>query len=194
MTVATQTTISRDAQCIVRAIAGEKSAFRELVDEYGALVWNFIYRMTQNSEMADDLTQEVFVKVYRKLESFDRRRPFKPWLLRIASNTTISELRRKNKVISINAMEENNPAFELGDTSEAADTAQIVEERLSASLILEAISALDPRYRQVLLLRYKEQLSYEEIAEATGIPLNTVRTWLRRGREALKQKVRGLLD
>lgn len=194
MTVATNTTISRDAERILRVIAGEEKAFRELVDEYGGLVYNFIRRMTQNPEMADDLTQEVFVKAYRKLDSFDRARPFKPWLLRIASNTAISELRRRNRVVSITMMEEDNPVFEVQDTSEMADTARIVEEKLSSQVILQAISALDPRYRQVLLLRYKEQLSYEEIAEATGTPLNTVRTWLKRGREALRQQVRGLLE
>ncbi len=194
MTVTANTTISRDAERILRTIAGEEKAFRELVDEYGGLVYNFIFKMTRNPEMADDLTQEIFVKAYRKLDSFDRTRPFRPWLLRIASNTTFSELRRRNKVVSISTLEEENPVFEVQDTSETADTARIVEERLSSRLVLDAISALDPRYRQVLLLRYREQLSYEEIAEVTGAPLNTIRTWLRRGREALRQQVRGLLD
>jgi RNA polymerase sigma-70 factor (ECF subfamily) len=134
------------------------------------------------------MAQEAFVKVYSNLKSFDRARPFKPWLLRIASNAAISELRRQSKVVSLNAMEEEG-AWHEADFQQTEDTLTSLERQLSGEEVAKAMAKLDEKYRSVLLLRYQQDLRYEEIAESLELPLNTVRTRIKRGLEKLKATI-----
>lgn len=165
--------------------------FRELVSRYAGLVFNMTYRMTNNRELSEEITQDTFVKTYQHLAKFDTSKTFKPWLLRIASNTTISELRRRSNkqqssVVSMSALEEDG--WQLPD--QVSDSQQVVLERqLADSEILALLNTLDEKYRQVLVLRYLKDLSYEEVSESLGIPLNTVRTWIRRGLESLRTEL-----
>jgi RNA polymerase sigma-70 factor (ECF subfamily) len=185
-----------DAELITQAVTGDTRAFRQLVERYTPIVYNFVYRMTQNAELSDDMTQEVFVKVFKNLTSFEASRPFKPWLLRIASNTTVSALRKQSggkseqagsQVVSLDALQEEMPGKEWGgSTRSCEDPAHQAEVRELGHRVERALYGMESNYRQVLLLRYQEDLSYEEIAETLGVPINTVRTWIKRGRDRLK--------
>jgi RNA polymerase sigma-70 factor (ECF subfamily) len=176
-----------DADLIRRTLQnGQSKAFRLLMERYLPLVYNHLYRMTQNHELSEEMTQDAFVKVYTHLASFDTERSFKPWLLRIASNAAISALRKHaNRTVSLSEMEENTgfdpPSGHAGD-----DPAMALEEQFTSEVVLAEVGKLDEKYRIPILLRYQADYKYEEVAEATGLPLNTVRTRLKRGLEKLK--------
>ncbi|WP_373533485.1 RNA polymerase sigma factor [Vampirovibrio sp.] len=178
-----------DAELIERAVKGDQKAFSQLVNRYLPLVYNYLYRMTQNHEVSEEMAQEAFVKAYQNLKSFDQSRNFKPWILRIASNAAISQIRKQSRLVSLNALEEEGVWGEAEhQTSE--DIVTQLERKLSAQEVLKALGTLDDKYRQALLLRYQQELSYEEIADALGIPLNTVRTWIKRGMDKLRNEVK----
>lgn len=181
---------TKDAELVASSRNGDARAFARLVNRYLPMVYNTLYRMTQNHELSEEMAQEAFVKAYSHLDSFDLERgSFKPWILRIATNAAVSELRKQSKVISLNALEESGnwgeSEHQVGETMES-----ILERRLSSEEVMQALQKLDAKYRQALILRYQNDLSYEEVAQAMNIPLNTVRTWIKRGLEKLKNEVK----
>lgn len=178
-----------DAELVERAVQGDEKAFSTLVNRYLSLVYNYLYRMTQNHEVSEEMAQEAFVKAYRNLKSFDRNRSFKPWILRIASNAAISQMRKQSRVVSLNAMQEDG-AWDESQHQQAEDIVVQLERKLSSEEVMKALENLDEKYRQAILLRYQQELSYEEIADALGIPLNTVRTWIKRGMDKLRNEVK----
>jgi RNA polymerase sigma-70 factor (ECF subfamily) len=178
-----------DSELIESSLLGNQKAFGQLVNRYLPQVYNFLYRMTQNADTSEEIAQEAFVKAFRNIKSFDRSRPFRPWILRIASNAAVSELRKQSKIVSLNALEEDG-AWSEADHQKDEDIVVSLERKLSNEEVMKAMEQLDVKYRQVLLLRYQQELSYEEIAQALEIPLNTVRTWIKRGLEKLKNEVK----
>jgi RNA polymerase sigma-70 factor, ECF subfamily len=192
MTIATSPTshlLPSDSDLIGLAAAGDGKAFNQLVRRYLPMVYNYLYRMTGNHEVSEEMAQEAFVKAYKNLKGFDRARPFKPWILRIASNAAVSELRKQSKVVSLNALEEDGH-WQEADFGRGEDTVTVLERKLASEEVMRGISKLDEKYRQVLLLRYQHDFSYEEISETMQVPLNTVRTWLKRGLDKLKYQVK----
>lgn len=178
-----------DAELVELALRGDQKAFSKLVNRYLSLVYNYLFRMTQNHEVSEEMAQEAFVKAYQNLKGFDRARSFKPWILRIASNAAISHLRKQSRVVSLNALEEEGHWGEAEhQTSE--DVVVQLERKLSTEEVLKALGHLDEKYRQAILLRYQQELSYEEIAQALNTPLNTIRTWIKRGMDKLKNEVK----
>lgn len=177
-----------EAALIRRAQAGDTRAFSQLVADWLPLLYPFLLRMTGDAEQAEDLCQETFIKVFRHLRGFDARRRFKPWLFRIAVNTAKSAFRARHGALV--PMEE---AFLDADPA-APDQTQALECRLNGELALQALMRLDIRYRQALWLRYQEELSYDEVADVMAIPLNTVRTRIRRGLDALRRELTGVLN
>lgn len=187
----------QDVAWVTRCRTGDARAFRELVAHYTPLVYRVLYRLLGQAgqlsalqNQAEDLTQEVFIKVFQHLNSYDTERPLKPWLLRIATNTAMSELRRTQTVVSLHEYEEAghelNQEGRMGHDATAISDLQLFEDRDRVS---RAMAKLSARYRGILLLRYVEDLPYEDIATTLNIPLNTVRTWLKRSREQLKQSI-----
>lgn len=175
-----------------------QKAFREIIRRYNGLVYHFAYNMTHQSEMSEEITQDTFLKVHQNIHRFDNKRVFKPWLMRIASNTAISALRKEQnkQTVSIDVLAEQG--FQLSDLEQlstqqqpsSTDVNQMEkqeEQTQSKEQIQNALEQLDEKYRQVLVLRYMQEFSYEDISQSLGIPLNTVRTWLRRGLEQFKK-------
>ncbi|MBY0450362.1 MAG: RNA polymerase sigma factor [Cyanobacteria bacterium] len=167
-------------------------AFRQLLTRYQTPVYHYIYRLCREESWAAELTQDVFLQCYRKLDLFDEHRTFKPWLFRIATNITLSALRKQRPTVSLSALQEE-PTWKEPVSLIQEDHASTVDQKMqnqeTIEVIQQALSQLDPKYRSVLLLRYNEDFSYEEMAESLKVPLNTVRTWLKRAREALKKSV-----
>ena len=173
--------------------AKASAAFRQLLCRYQTAVYHYIGRICRDESLAAELTQEVFIQCYRKLDLFDQRRAFKPWLFRIATNITISALRKQRPTVSLTALQEEvtwREPVSLIQEDHANHVDQHMENQETIKAIQKALNKLDPKYRTVLLLRYNEDFSYEEIAETMTVPLNTVRTWVKRSREALKQSLR----
>ncbi len=185
-----------DEEAIDRVLAGDRDAFAVLVDRHGARVHAVILRMVGDPAAAEDLAQETLVKAYANLGSFRRGAAFSTWLHAIAVNQVRSEFRRRKSLkgrapLSLDAGSGEDgertgpPEPESREPGPSAD-AERVEE---AAAVHRALATLDEEYREAVVLRDLEGLSYEEIAAATGVPVGTVRSRIHRGRSAL----RGLL-
>ncbi len=179
-----------DAELVARYRAGEPEAFRELVNRHTPALYNLVYAFTGDRAESEHLTQETWLRVWSALARIQLDRPLKPYLLRVAINLCRTWAARKRMAwLSVDA-------DEIQDL--LADESEDVFERLSKSelqrCVRAAIEKLPPLYRTVLVLRYSEDLSYEEIAEALNLPLNTVRTHLRRAKAKLRELLSRELD
>ena len=176
-----------DLDLVQRALAGSQDAYRDLLLRYQRPVLSLIRRMVRNSSQAEDLAQEVFLKAFRALGSYDQGRKFSSWLFKIAHNTAIDQLRRKELVtVPLETPDQNEPDLVAMLPDASAETpAGRAERRDLAAAIEGAVASLKPLYREVVVLRYQEGLMYEEIAEVTGLPLGTVKTHLFRARKAM---------
>lgn len=174
-----------DSPTIKAALSGDPAAFALLVKEYQGLLYNVILRIVENREAASDLTQEAFLKSFRNLKQFDaeRARSFKPWLLRIGTNTALDHIRRQRPEDSLEMILEEEPQKEPASTRSVADE---VEDRLAVEELSLALSRLPLRYRQAFVLRYQHDLTYEEISKVMQENENTVRTLLFRAKDKLR--------
>ncbi|MBT9133757.1 MAG: ECF RNA polymerase sigma factor SigW [Firmicutes bacterium] len=175
------------ASLIKRAKRGEVSAFAELVDTYKDKIYAFLYRMTGNREDADDLAQEVFIRVYSNLHTFDQDMRFSPWLYRIAQNLAIDFLRKRKKTVYLDDQmgQDNDMSWQL--ESQAPGPEDVTQFHDFQTALETALRELAPMYRMVLLLRFAHDMSYEDIAKVTELPITTVKTRLHRARESLRQ-------
>jgi len=174
-----------DSQLVRLTISGDGKAYETLVRRYQKLVYNVLFQMVQSHEQAADLTQETFAKAYRGLKTFIDGASFKPWLLRIATNNCLNELRRKSQVVdSLEAMLEENPHAEPVSRE---NVEAMVEMRMTQQDLVKAMTQLTPSQRQIFVLRYSYDLSYEEISQTTGLPLTTIKPILFRVREKLRK-------
>ncbi|MFO7167397.1 MAG: sigma-70 family RNA polymerase sigma factor [Chloroflexota bacterium] len=173
-----------DIGLVERALAGDQLAFTQLMQRYAGAVFNLAYRMLGNAQDAEDASQEIFLRAYTRLESFDRARRFSTWLLSIASNYCIDRLRRQRMSwLTLDDVAYSLPSGERGPEAGALQR----EER---DRVQQALMRLPDNYRQVMVLRYWYDLSYDEIAEATGLTESTIKTRLFRGRNMLADALR----
>lgn len=181
-----------EAALVAEAIQGSELAFRTLVERYQRPVFSLVLRMVRDHGIAEDVTQEVFVKAWMALSRYDPRRRFASWLFKIASNAAIDQLRRKKlptTPIETSDTDQSSILDRIEDErSESPDT--LVKRRELSSALEAAVAALRPEYRLVVLLRFREELPYRDIAEATGMPLGTVKTNLRRARREIEERLR----
>jgi RNA polymerase sigma-70 factor (ECF subfamily) len=178
------------AQLAAAAAAGSQEAFRTLVLRHQDRVHRLVARMVRDAATAEDLTQETFLKAYRAIGSYDPRWKLGSWLLKIAHNTTIDHLRRQR--LDTRPLEGGADESSAGPIASLADgTLPDPEQRARGqALALDlqtAVSALEPAYRELVLLRFQEGLAYQEIAAITGLPLGTVKVRLHRGRKRLAE-------
>jgi len=177
-----------DADVVRRILAGEGDLFEVLVDRYRLRLFRFVQRYTNDAEDARDVTQDVFLKVYGALDSYDSRYKFSTWLFRIAGNAAIDHLRRRR----IRALPLELPADEEGserrvDPKETRpDPYEDLSRRRLRTALDEAIERLPDDYRELISLRHYGELPYEEIAELKRMPLGTVKNKLFRARQALR--------
>lgn len=166
-------------ELIDRCLGGDQKAMRELVDQYQALVYGLCFRMLGHRQDAEDITQEVFVRVFRSLERWDPERDFKPWLLAIAGNRCRSLLSTKRrKMVHAEFVEE------IPDRTPNQEAADNLSEEVQ--LALEEMRA---EYRQAFLLFHEQELSYIEIGAALDCPVGTVKTWVHRARKELIERL-----
>ena len=178
-----------ERELVRRCLARDERAYRELVRAYQTPVVNLAWRITGNADDAAEVAQETFIRVLRSLHTYDPERPLRSWLFKIASNLALDLIRRrKRRPIALEDLgDEDSPVLEAVDTGPAPDEALRVEwseERFSA-----LVGELPEHYRAILHLRYREEFSYEEIAETLEIPLGTVKVRLHRAHEGLRRKL-----
>jgi len=183
-----------EAELVAEALRGAEEAFREIVVRFERPVYSLIARMIQDPAAAEDLAQEVFLKAFRRLETYDPARKFSSWLFKIAHNTTIDHLRRHApETIPLEGgkdREEDRGGLAAVLADESTENPSSAAERRDMARSLErAIARLRPEYREAVVLFYIEGASYQEICEATDLPLGTVKTNLHRARKELAEEM-----
>jgi RNA polymerase sigma-70 factor (ECF subfamily) len=191
---------SAELQFIERLRAGEAAAFDHLVNERSADIYALLYRLTEDPEEARDLTQETFLQAFRSIAHFRGDADLRTWLYRIAVNQARNRWRwwrrrRRNVTVSLDATDETH---ELSLATRLADEqADDPEERTLAhereEILLAAVRTLARPYREAVVLRDVEGLSYEEVAATLEISVGTVKSRLSRGRTELRRKLEGSL-
>ncbi|MDB4907085.1 MAG: polymerase sigma factor, sigma-70 family [Gemmatimonadetes bacterium] len=177
-----------DAAVVASFLAGDERAFAVLVERYQTRLLNFIYRTIGDREKAEDLVQEVFIRVYRHLHRFDPSKKFSTWAYTIASNLAKNELRNRsrNPLVLFQTLssrnEDDDRPLQFEDTTSRPD--DLYRKRHLRALVEETVAQLPEHHRQVFVLRELEGKSYEEIAEITDCNLGTVKSRLNRARNA----------
>ena len=187
-----------DARVVQRHLGGDAQAFGMLVDRYQVRLLNFVNRTIGDRERAEDLVQEVFIRVFRHLHRFDQTKKFSTWIYTIASNLAKNELRNRsrNPLILFQTIKRNWEAdhrpLQFEDATARPD--DLYRKRFLKDAVEQCVSQLPEHHRVVFVLRELEGKSYEEIAEITGCNLGTVKSRLNRARNSFAQLIEPLIE
>ncbi|WP_135556843.1 RNA polymerase sigma factor [Paenibacillus cymbidii] len=176
--------LAPDEELVARVRQGDPDAFRQLVEKHQTFVYGIAQQVVQRRETAEDIAQEVFLRLYRTIAGYRGEARFTTWLYRIAANTAADYMRRQRRrpgTVLLDRVKEW-----LGDRREEPEAAVLRKERQVS--VQELLARLPEKYRLVLYLYHYRQLSYEEIGAICGLPVKTVETRLYRGRSMLKTK------
>ncbi|MEM1350124.1 MAG: sigma-70 family RNA polymerase sigma factor [Myxococcota bacterium] len=193
---------SNDLELVERARHGDRDAFRELVEKYQRKVYSICYGMLKDAESSLDVSQEVFIKVYRYLEKFNQKSSFYTWLYRITVNMCIDYIRKHSKVQRVEYDDRLSHDGAQGDEHILPSTLGLHPDKVYGrkelrEKMLEALETLSEKHRTILILREVEGLSYEEIADVLNISKGTVMSRLFHARryfqDAIKEYVQGEL-
>lgn len=165
-----------DEQLVVSYLKGDEESLAVLIKRYLKPIYNFVYKYAGNAQNAEDITQDVFVKMWRNLKKFKRQKNFKTWIFSIAKNTSIDFLRKKKTI-----------PFSEFDNEEGEDLQELIERRDLVSGLSVAINKLSPKYREVVFLRNNNDFTFQEIAKSLGESLNTIKSRYRRALATLKK-------
>jgi len=163
---------------LLQARAGDRAAFRAVVEATQKLAFNIAWRLTWNASDAEDAAQEIYLRLFRNFEQYDPAQPFLPWFRRLATNCVL------------NWKEKQRPAGELPE-SLAAPREPLRDPN---ARLQKAIRELPPEYQACITLKYLEDLGINEIAQSLQVPPGTVKTWLFRARELLMQKLKPYVE
>ncbi len=171
-----------DEEIASRVQSGDKEAFGEVIDRYEKTLCAFIFKMLGDRENCADALQETFLKAYKNINSFDSKRKFSSWIYRIAHNEAVTHYRK------------NRQQVVLDDNIEVANddnNAEVIQKKLDLEeqkkLLDKALLSIPLKYREVILFRFYEDKSYEEISEIMHVPVNTIGTYLSRGKQEIKK-------
>lgn len=173
-----------DIELVERHRCGDAQAFDEVYARFGEMVFNLALRLSGNYEEAADLTQEVFLRIYRHLASFGGRSTLKTWIFRIALNHCRDRLSRWRPLTQ--PIGENTDEGELAFPDPARGPEDLAVAAAEQRRVADGLSRLPEAFREAVILRDLEGLSYEEIAEVLGVRIGTVRSRIARGREQLR--------
>jgi RNA polymerase sigma-70 factor (ECF subfamily) len=170
---------SDEATLVRRCLKGNSEAIRELVDRFQTAVYGLCVRLLNHRHDAEDVTQEVFLRVFRSLRTWDPSRPLKPWIMSITVNrcrTWLSQRARRPEAVEY--------LHDIALAPAADDAAELRRE------IQAALNDLRPEFREVFILFHEQGQSYDEMAATLGCPLGTVKTWLHRARQEVLERLR----
>jgi RNA polymerase sigma-70 factor (ECF subfamily) len=179
---------ANDRELVATAVNGFDGSFEELVRRYQRPIAAYVYRMVGNYESALDLTQEIFIKVYNSLSRYRAEFKFSTWIYKIAHNAAVDYLRRSSTREQSLVAGTESDSFELPIESSHLTPEQESERKERRGEIESVVRALPANYRELIILRHSQDLSYEEIVEVTGLPLGTVKNRLFRAREMMRQQ------
>ena len=180
-------TREEEARIIRRVLDGDTDAFEWIVTEYQRNVYNLALRMVRNSEDAQDMAQEAFIKAYSSLSGFRGDSRFSVWLYRIVSNVCLDFLRKqgKNQTVSLTADEDDGDDAQLDIADSSASPETLLERKMTREAVARGLDTLSPDMRQILLLREMQGLSYDEIGQTLGLEAGTVKSRIFRARKKL---------
>ena len=168
-----------DKELILAIRDGDISAYEELVQRYQQVLFGFVLRILHDEAASQDVVQDSLVKIYRYIDSIDPEKKFSTYVFEIAKNEAFSILRKKKRIIPLETIED------------IEDTESFFEQYLQkdqSQQVRDVVQSLEKKYSMVLSMYYFENQSYEEIAKNLNLPINTIRTHLRRAKEAFKKK------
>ena len=177
--------MEQDQELLNRCLAGEDYAWEALLRNYTRKIYNLCYRFTGRVEEAEDVTQEVFIKVFQTLKSYDAAQgSFSTWLNRVARNHLVDHYRRTRKERATSSLEDELPRAEENSSPHMEPTGQL-ESRERREILQLALDKLSPDLREAVILRDLHDLDYEEIAMVLKVPQGTVKSRINRGRMEL---------
>ena len=182
-----------DLDIIRGCLAGDERSYRELLARYPARVYGLALRMVRQSQDAEDVTPETFVRVFRHLDRYDLGRPFGAWVFTIASRLCIDHIRRRRlapvSLFQADPGSDDERMIDIEDPEKRPD--EVAQHGEEERRVQDLIDTLPPHYRIVVMLRHQQDMSYEEIAEALSLPLGTVKARIHRARAQLAQRIQG---
>jgi len=178
-----------DKKLIQDFLRGDEESFAVLVNRYLRMTYNFLYQITKDKNIIDDLTQETFLKAWKYIKKFDTEKNFKTWLFTIAKNTAFDYFKKKKTTpfAFFETEEGYNKLEKIVDTEK--DLEEIIGKKELEKELDNKLEKISPVYRIVLILRYKDGFSIQEIAEILGKPQNTVKSQHQRALLALKKEL-----
>ena len=173
------------------ALNGDQQAFAEIVELYKDKIYHLGYRMLSNRHEAEDVVQETFLRVFKSLDRFDPNQKFSTWIYRIATNLCIDRLRKRKATYSLDADMNDQDGLDGYSLIPSDDRTPESELMISETkqLIYDAIESLPAKYKSVMVLRYLQDLSLQEISDVLGMPVTTIKTRVHRGRDFLRKKL-----
>jgi RNA polymerase sigma-70 factor (ECF subfamily) len=186
---------SLEARLSRSALKGDQQAFAELVGLYQDKLYHMAYRMLYNRQEAEDVVQETFLRVYKNLDRYDETMKFSTWIYRIATNLCIDRIRKRKPSYSLDAESNDHEGLD-GYSMIPSDNRTPESETLLSETqrtIHQAIETLPAKYKSVMVLRYLQDLSLQEIGEVLDMPVTTVKTRVHRGREFLRKRLENKL-
>ena len=177
-----------DNNLISQYLKGDAKSLDFLIERYIKIIYGFVFKNVGSVADAEDITQEVFVKVWKNIKKFDLEKNFKPWIFQIAKNTSIDFLRKK-KTIPFSRFENEKGQNPLVDNI-AATPVNIIGNLSDKKVLLAGISGLTDKEQKIINLRHTDGLSFREIAESSGESVNTVKSRYRRGMMNLRKNIK----
>jgi RNA polymerase sigma factor (sigma-70 family) len=180
-----------DAELVQQILAGNENAFRYLVANHQRLVLHIVGRVVKQQEDVEDICQEVFMKVFRKIKKFRGESRLSTWIATIAYNTSITHIRGRAR--KQEELVDEEARLDLGKTDDW-QVQRTVEKEEAKKILLQLIEKLPVQYRTVLTLFHLEEFSYKEVEEITGMPEGTIKSYLSRARKLLKEKLEQVIE
>jgi len=177
---------------IERCLRGDQTAWEQIVRQHWRKVFNVAYKFVGSHEQAEDLTQDIFLKIFKSLDTFDRRANFQTWLISVSRNLCIDHYRSVRK--ERQTIDREVTAEDVSPVSATVSPLAALENRDLAALLRMALQGLPQSLRMAVLLRDIQELSYQEIAERLRLPEGTVKSRINRGRKELARQIRRLRD
>jgi RNA polymerase sigma-70 factor (ECF subfamily) len=175
---------------IQRCLKGDQLAWDAIVKQYWRKVFNVAYKFVAKHDEAEDLTQDIFLKIFKSLDTFDRRANFQTWLISISRNLCIDHYRSVRK--ERETIDRDVDSSELSPQSHEPGPVAALEQRDRVALLRDAMAALPETLRTAVLMRDIQELSYQEIADRLRLPEGTVKSRINRGRTELARQIRKL--
>jgi len=183
--------LDEDQLLIKRVLSGDKRAFEDLMVKYNKRIYTYVYRMVRNEDVAVELTQDFFLKIYNALNKYNFKFKFSTWAYRICYNLVIDHIRKNS--YSIDSLESDSVSEKRmveNDNYVKVDYASKMENEQRAEYLWKVVDAIPEKYRKLILLRYIDNMKYEDIAKITEIPVGTVKNRIFKAKEILRKEMK----